>query len=121
MKAYQSAVLYKQSACCSQADNLSKCLQDGIKDLIYYAGLNYKPTLEITEVCNTCGGDGTVRKTRSMYGTKPCPDCKGKNSRTVIASFPVIIRHIAFHKKINSPYETVILLPCEIYWMFGYN
>ena len=39
------------------------------------------PTIEFaTADCVECGGQGVVAKKTRIYGTRPCPMCKGRNS-----------------------------------------
>ena len=55
-------------------------LSTAAASLRYYRGpdCGYGDAWATTQdVCDTCGGAGTVAKKRPVFARKPCPNCKG--------------------------------------------
>ena len=65
------------------------CIVNGLRGAVdetaaYYQGIGYQIVRrELSELCDTCDGRGSVRKGRSQWATKTCPTCKGDPVRVV--------------------------------------
>jgi len=71
----------------------SETMEQARDELAY--GVNYYQTLDDTQivtakidkVCDTCNGEGQVRRGKRVIKQVRCPDCKGKDSRSTVETW----------------------------------